>query len=109
MTSSIIGIGRVAGETAPIMFTAAVAYKDRLPWEGLSYADGTPTHNPLALLFQNVQALPYHIYTLAAKIPESEYSHRAQYGAVLVFMIVVMSLAGFSVYLRAKLRGKYKW
>src|SRR6202049_14086 len=33
LTSSILGIARVAGETAPIMFTAAYAMKDELPWQ----------------------------------------------------------------------------
>ena len=34
LTSSILGIARAAGETAPIMFTAALAFKDKLPWQG---------------------------------------------------------------------------
>ncbi len=34
LTSSILGIARVAGETAPIMFTAAYVMRDKLPWEG---------------------------------------------------------------------------
>ena len=33
LTSSIMGIARVAGETAPIMFTAAFALRDQLPWK----------------------------------------------------------------------------
>jgi phosphate transport system permease protein len=33
LTSSILGVARVAGETAPIMFTAAYVVRDRLPWE----------------------------------------------------------------------------
>jgi hypothetical protein len=34
LTSSILGIARVAGETAPIMFTAAYAMRDEMPWAG---------------------------------------------------------------------------
>ncbi len=75
LTSSLLAITRVAGETAPIMFTAAVAAKDDLPWQGLA--------NPFDILSSQVQALPYHIYTLAARIPTSEYTQRAQYGSVL--------------------------
>ncbi len=101
LTSSLLAITRVAGETAPIMFTAAVAAKDILPWEG---AD-----NPLDILSSQVQALPYHIYTLAARIPESEYTQKAQYGSVLVFLILVASLSLTSIILRAKLRAKLKW
>ncbi len=101
LTSSLLAIGRVAGETAPIMFTAAVAAKDDLPWESLA--------NPFALLSSQVQALPYHIYTLAARIPASEYTQRAQYGSVFVFLVLVASLSFGSMLLRARLRAKLKW
>ena len=101
LTSSLLAITRVAGETAPIMFTAAVAAKDDLPWQSLA--------NPFDLLSSQVQALPYHIYTLAARIPASEYTQRAQYGSVFVFLILVASLSFGSMLLRAKLRSKLKW
>ena len=101
LTSSLLAITRVAGETAPIMFTAAVAAKDDLPWEGLA--------NPFDILSSQVQALPYHIYTLAARIPSSEYTQRAQYGSVLVFLILVAVLSFGSMILRAKMRRKLKW
>lgn len=101
LTSSILGIARAAGETAPIMFTAALAFKDKLPWEGSSGFWG--------VLSESVQALPYHIYTIAARIPQSEYSERAQYGSVFVFLVLVLTFAMASVLLRRKLRAKYKW
>lgn len=101
LTSSLLAITRVAGETAPIMFTAAVAAKDDLPWEG---ADG-----PLDVLSSQVQALPYHIYTLAARIPNSEYTQQAQYGSVFVFLLLVAILSISSMVLRAKMRAKLKW
>lgn len=101
LTSSLLAITRVAGETAPIMFTAAVAAKDDLPWQGLK--------NPFDILSSQVQALPYHIYTLAARIPNSEYTQRAQYGSVFVFLLLVASLSIGSMILRAKLRAKLKW
>ncbi len=101
LTSSLLALTRVAGETAPIMFTAAVAAKDDLPWQSLA--------NPFDILSSQVQALPYHIYTLAARIPASEYTQRAQYGSVFVFLILVASLSLGSMLLRAKLRSKFKW
>jgi phosphate transport system permease protein len=101
LTSSLLAITRVAGETAPIMFTAAVAAKDDLPWQGLS--------NPFAILSSQVQALPYHIYTLAARIPHSEYTQRAQYGSVFVFLMLVGLFSITSMVLRHKLRAKLKW
>src|SRR5438045_1041200 len=39
LTSSILGIARVAGETAPIMFTAAYAMKDEMPWQVQRFTD----------------------------------------------------------------------
>lgn len=101
LTSSLLSIARVAGETAPIMFTAAVAAKDDFPWEGVS--------NPFEILSSQVQALPYHIYTLAARIPASEYTQRAQFGSVFVFLVLVALLSAGSMVLRAKLRSKLKW
>ncbi len=101
LTSSLLSIARVAGETAPIMFTAAVAAKDDMPWQGLK--------NPFDILSSQVQALPYHIYTLAARIPNSEYTQRAQYGSVFVFLLLVALLSITSMVLRSKLRAKLKW
>lgn len=101
LTSSILGIARAAGETAPIMFTAALSFKDKLPWQG--------DHGFWGILTESVQALPYHIYTIAARIPQNEYSERAQYGSVFVFLVLVLGFAMSSVILRKKLRAKYQW
>jgi phosphate transport system permease protein len=101
LTSSLLAITRVAGETAPIMFTAAVAAKDDLPWQGIK--------NPFEILSSQVQALPYHIYTLAARIPDSEYTRSAQYGSVFVFLMLVALMSVSSMILRAKMRAKLKW
>jgi phosphate transport system permease protein len=119
LTSSILGIARAAGETAPIMFTAALAFKDKLPWQkdlpplpadaGLFAHWEQSLSRFLGIFTESVQALPYHIYTLAARIPHNEYSERAQYGSVFVFLLLVASLAATSIWMRRRLRGKYKW
>lgn len=101
LTSSIMGIARVAGETAPIMFTAAFALRDQLPWEGLK--------EPTDFFFQGVMALPYHIYVVSAKIPQNEYTRNMQYGAAFVFLFIVGFFALSSIILRVKIRKKYKW
>lgn len=101
LTSSIMGIARVAGETAPIMFTAAYAMRDELPWEGLKHW--------YDFFFQGVMAMPYHIYVVSAKIPQNEYTRSMQYGAAFVFMFIVGSLALASILLRVRMRNKYKW
>lgn len=106
LTASVLGITRVAGETAPIMFTAAVAEKSELPWQGLK---STGFDAFLDFLQSSVQALPYHIYTVAGRIPQSEYTEPMQYGSVMVFMLIVMFFAGISVWMRIRLRKKLKW
>lgn len=107
LTASVLGITRVAGETAPIMFTAAAAEKTDLPWQGI--------HNTgfswfIDFLSQSVQALPYHIYTVAGKIPQHKlYTQPMQFGSVLVFMLIVLALSAVSIFLRIKIRNKLKW
>lgn len=100
LTSSILGIARVAGETAPIMFTAAFVVRDRLPWEVDRMVD---------VLFQGVMALPYHIYVVSSKIPQNEYTERVQFGTAFVFLSVVLAIALTSFVLRNRMRAKYRW
>jgi len=100
LTSSILGIARVAGETAPIMFTAAYVIRDKLPWE---------VEKAMDFFFQGVMALPYHIYVVSSKIPQNEYSERVQYGTAFVFLAIVALIAGASIVLRNRLRSRYRW
>jgi phosphate transport system permease protein len=101
LTSSILGIARVAGETAPIMFTAAYVVRDKLPWQGLTSVND--------FFFQGVMALPYHIYVVSSKIPQNEYTERVQYGTAFVFLMIVALIATCSILLRNNLRNRYKW
>lgn len=105
LTASVLGVTRVAGETAPIMFTAAVALKGTLPWE----AEGNGLFWLSDMLTQSVQALPYHIYTVSARIPRSEATAAMQDGAVFVFLLLVMAFAALSIFLRIRFRRKLKW
>lgn len=100
LTSSILGIARVAGETAPIMFTAAYAIRDTMPWHVARVMD---------FFFQGVMALPYHIYVVSSKIPQNEYTARVQYGAAFVFLALVMLIALSSVLLRQRMRASLRW
>jgi phosphate transport system permease protein len=100
LTSSILGIARVAGETAPIMFTAAYVVRDKLPWEVDKLGD---------FFFQGVMALPYHIYVVSSKIPQNEYTSRVQYGTAFVFLGIVALIATTSILLRNRLRSRYQW
>ena len=100
LTSSILGIARVAGETAPIMFTAAYVVRDKLPWDVEKASD---------FFFQGVMALPYHIYVVSSKIPQNEYTERVQFGTAFVFLGIVALIATASIVLRNKLRSRYQW
>ena len=100
LTSSILGIARVAGETAPIMFVAAYAMRDEMPWQVPHWTD---------FFFQGVMALPYHIYVVSSKIPQNEYTERVQYGAAFVFLVLVMLIALTSIVLRERTRSRLSW
>lgn len=100
LTSSILGIARVAGETAPIMFTAAYVMRDKLPWQVEKWTD---------FFFQGVMALPYHIYVVSSKIPQNDYTARVQYGTAFVFLVLVALIATTSILLRNRLRNRYQW
>jgi len=106
LTASVLGVTRVAGETAPIMFTAAVALKGKLPWDA---ASGDGVYWISDLLTDSVQAMPYHIYTVAARIPRTDATAAMQDGSVFVFMLMVMLFASLSIYLRIHFRKKLKW
>src|SRR5438477_7331591 len=98
--SSILGISRVAGETAPIMFTAAYALRDEMPWQVQHWTD---------FVFQGVMALPYHIYVVSSKIPQNEYTERMQYGAACILLLLVFVIALTSIVLREKARRRLSW
>jgi phosphate transport system permease protein len=119
LTSSVLGVARVAGETAPILFTAAYATADKLPWE-ITVSDDHLSSGLLGYLeypffwlrdfcLHPVNALPYHIYVVSSKIPQNEYTERVQYGTAFVFLAVVMVIAMASVVFRIRLRRRLKW
>ena len=73
LTGIIICIGRVAGETAPIMFTAATFYTRRLPKS----------------LSDEVMALPYHIYALMTEGTHPEYQvHCLRDSSCFIIMVL---------------------
>jgi phosphate transport system permease protein len=90
LTGSILGIGRAAGETAPIMFTAAAFYTARLP----------------SSVFDEVMALPYHIYVLATAGTHIEETRHLQYGTALVLIGFVLGVNLVAIILRTRARRK---
>ncbi len=90
LTGSILSISRAAGETAAIMFTAAVFFTPQMP-EGI---------------LDDVMALPYHIYVLATAGTEIEKTRPLQYGTALVLIALVLGMNLLAIFLRAKLQKR---
>ncbi len=90
LTGAILGLSRTAGETAPIMFTAAVFFTPSLPNS----------------IFDKVMALPYHIYVLATAGTEIEQTRHLQYGTALVLIILVLGLNLCAILYRSRLRRR---
>ncbi len=92
LTGTIISIGRAAGETAPILFTAA--------------AFSTP-HLPRSLR-DEVMAMPYHIYVM---MTEGTFNQQKQiaYGTAIILLLLVFAINITAIVLRYRIRRKKKW
>src|SRR4030066_1814989 len=90
ITGSVIGIGRAAGETAPVMFTVAAFSQPNLPNS----------------IFSQVMALPYHLYVLATQLTDTP--EDMQWGTALVLLLVdwVFVVSGAAVRSRLRLMRK---
>jgi phosphate transport system permease protein len=87
VTGAILCIGRAAGETAPIMFTAVV-FSSRF----------IPTSE-----FQPVMALPYHLFILATNVPGASTN---QYGTALVLLALVVGMYAIAIIIRTHFQKK---
>jgi phosphate transport system permease protein len=74
ITGMILSISRVSGETAPILFTVAAYFLPRLP------------HS----IFDQVMALPYHLYVLTTSGTNIKESRPMAYGTALVLILIVL-------------------
>jgi phosphate transport system permease protein len=90
LTGAILAVGRAAGETAPIMFTAVVFSQRFLP----------------SSLLDPVMALPYHLYILATNVPGATTN---QYGTALVLLALVVGIYSVAIVLRSHFRRTVRW
>ena len=94
LTGIVISMGRAAGETAPIIFTAAVS-----------------VGRPLALLetfTQATPALPWNIYNISTEHQAVEEIRHVQFGMVLTLVLLVLLLNLAAIILRARISKKLK-
>ncbi|MDP3041167.1 MAG: phosphate ABC transporter permease PstA [Candidatus Omnitrophota bacterium] len=91
LTGTILGLGRAAGETAPILFTVAAFYLPRLPKS----------------VFDQAMALPYHLYVISTQVPNVDEKVRYGTALVLLFLVLVMNLV--AIIIRYNFRKKKKW
>jgi phosphate transport system permease protein len=90
ITGVILSIGRAAGETAPILFTAVVFTTRFLP----------------SSIFEPVMALPYHLYILSTSVPGAQ---QYAYGTALVLLILVTLFYGAAVLIRTRCQKSIRW
>ncbi|MCW2119198.1 phosphate ABC transporter permease PstA [Flavobacterium sp. 7A] len=74
ITGLILSIGRVSGETAPILFTVAAYFLPKLPTS----------------IFDQAMALPYHLYVISTSGTNIEASRAMAYGTALVLIVIVL-------------------
>ena len=90
LTGVILSISRAAGETAPIMFTAAAFY---LPFLPISYWD-------------QVMALPYHLYVISTQVPNMPPSFIN--GTLFILVVITLSFNLFGAFIRQRFNSKNK-
>lgn len=91
LTGTILGLGRAAGETAPILFTVAAFYLPQLPNS----------------IFDQVMALPYHLYVISTQVPNVD--EKIRYGTALVLLALVLFMNLVAILIRYQFRKKKKW
>ncbi len=91
LTGTILGLGRAAGETAPILFTVAAFYLPQLPKS----------------IFDQAMALPYHLYVISTQVPNVD--EKVRYGTALVLLFLVLFMNLVAIIIRYNFRKKKKW
>ncbi len=91
LTGTILGLGRAAGETAPILFTVAAFYLPQLPKS----------------IFDQAMALPYHLYVISTQVPNVD--EKVRYGTALVLLSLVLFMNLVAIIIRYNFRKKKKW
>mgnify|MGYP002286373287 CR=1 FL=1 len=92
ITGLILALGRVSGETAPILFTCAAYFLPQLP----------------SSVFDQCMALPYHLYVLATSGTDMEKQIPIAYGTALVLVILILFINLLANAMRKHFQKKLK-
>lgn len=92
ITGLILALGRVSGETAPILFTCAAYFLPQLPES----------------VFDQCMALPYHLYVLATSGTDMDKQIPIAYGTALVLVIIILFVNLLANALRNYFQNKLK-
>lgn len=92
ITGLILSVGRVSGETAPILFTVAAYFLPQLPES----------------IFDQCMALPYHLYVISTSGTDIEASRGMAYGTALVLIAIVLIVNLLANALRSYFARKVK-
>jgi phosphate transport system permease protein len=92
ITGLILSVSRVSGETAPILFTVAAYFLPKLPNS----------------IFDQVMALPYHLYVIATSGTDVEASRPIAYGTALVLISIVLLMNLLASFFRRHFGKKVK-
>jgi phosphate transport system permease protein len=92
VTGLILSLGRVSGETAPILFTCAAYFLPHLPKS----------------IFDQCMALPYHLYVISTSGTDLEAQRPIAYGTALVLIIIVLVINLLANILRKHFANKTK-
>ncbi len=99
MTGLILAVARAAGEVAPLMLVGVVKLAPSLPVDG---------NYPYLHLDQKIMHLGFHIYDVGFQSPNVEAARPLVYATALLLVMVIAILNLTAVYLRNRLREKYK-
>lgn len=99
MTGLILAVARAAGEVAPLMLVGVVKLAPSLPLDG---------NYPYLHLDQKIMHLGFHIYDVGFQSPNVEAARPLVYATALLLVLVIALLNMSAVYIRNRLREKYK-
>lgn len=96
LTGVILQVSRTAGETAPVMFTGAVFFKQIEAGDPFAYS-----------IWDQCMALSMHLFTITTQVTDAP--HALPYATAVVLVAAVLLVNATSIGIRMYLRSRKKW